>query len=155
MIPNSQKQIAYDWGTVYASKPVFTKNEIRLYYGGADGLHGSWRLGYFCLATLRPDGFSGYETTDRQRLGTIVTKEVPCTIKTLRVTADVAMSGHVKVTILDNRNKELAEGELITKTGTDAEVQWKDGFSFGSFKGKEIRLRFELRDAKLYSFNFK
>jgi len=154
LIPNSEKRMAYDWGTVYASKPVFTKNEIRLYYGGADGRHGSWNLGYFCLATLRPDGFAGYETTDRERLGTIVTKEVLCTAKTLRVTADVVMSGYVKVTIFDNKNKELAEGELITRTVTDAEVQWKEGFSFGSLKGNEIRLRFELKDAKLYSFSF-
>jgi len=119
-----------------------------------DGLHGSWREGCFCLATLRPDGFAGYETVDRQRPGTIVTRELLCTAKTLGVTADVVTSGYVKVTICDNKNKELAQGELITKTVTDAEVQWKKGFSLAKLKGKKVRLRFELRDAKLYSFSF-
>jgi len=48
----------------------------------------------------------------------------------------------------------LAEGERIAKTVTDAEVQWKEGFSLEDFKSNEIRLRFELRDAKLYSSSF-
>jgi len=65
------------------------------------------------------------------------------------------MSGYVKVTILDKEKKESAQSELITKTVTDAEVQWKNSFSFEKLKGKEIRLRFELRDSKIYSFTFK
>ncbi len=70
------------------------------------------------------------------------------------LTADVATPGYVKVTILDKENKELAESESIARTVTDGEVQWKDGFSFRSLKNSEIRLRFELRAAKLYSFSF-
>ncbi|MHC4757083.1 MAG: hypothetical protein ACYTE8_00340 [Planctomycetota bacterium] len=60
----------------------------------------------------------------------------------------------VKVTALDENNDELAEGELITKTVTDAPIQWKDGFSLKKLKGKEIKLKFELRESKLYSFCF-
>ena len=47
--------------------PVFLKNEIRLYYGGSDWLHTSWRNGFLCLATLRPDGFAGYEQDSKDR----------------------------------------------------------------------------------------
>jgi len=72
----------------------------------------------------------------------------------LCLSADVATSGHVKVTILDKEDKELAESELIAKTVTDGIVRWKDGFSLDALQGKEIRLRFELRDSKLYSFSF-
>ena len=42
---------------------------------------------------------------------------------------DEAPSGYVKVTVLDSNNNNLAEGKLITKTVTDAQVQWKDGFA--------------------------
>jgi len=68
--------------------------------------------------------------------------------------ADVAPSGYVKVTALDEDNKKPAEGELITKTVTDAPIQWKDGFSLGKLKGKKNKLGFELRESKLYSFSF-
>jgi hypothetical protein len=37
---------------------------------------------------------------------------------------------------------------------TDAEVKWQPGFSLAKLKGNEIRLKFELTNAKLYSFSF-
>ena len=40
------------------------------------------------------------------------------------------------------------------KTAYEPPVQWKNGFSLADCRGKEIQLRFELRDAKLYSFSF-
>ncbi|MDP6546635.1 MAG: hypothetical protein QGH60_21880 [Phycisphaerae bacterium] len=67
---------------------------------------------------------------------------------------DIALSGYVKVTLLDKDNKKLAESELFSKTVSDAEVKWEDGFSLDRLTGKEIKLRFELRDSKLYSFSF-
>jgi len=42
----------------------------------------------------------------------------------------------------------------VTKTVTDAAIEWKDGFSLKKLKGKEIKLGFELREAKIYSFSF-
>ena len=101
-------------------------------------------------------GFAGYEQVEggSNRTGTITTKPVRAVAGSLRLSADVAAGGYVKVTILDKEDRELAESELIAKTVTDAEVRWKDGFSFRSLKDSEIRLRFELRDSKLYSLSF-
>jgi hypothetical protein len=115
-----------------------------------------WRDGFFCLARLRPDGFAGYEQVEggSNKTAAITTKPVLTVADSLCLSADVVMSGYVKVILLDKEYKELAESELIAKTVTDAEVQWPEGFSFKSLKGSEIRLRFELRDAKLYSFSF-
>ena len=51
LIPNDGKEGDYDWGCIYtAANPVFLKDEIRLYYGGSDGLHTSWRNGFLGLA---------------------------------------------------------------------------------------------------------
>ena len=158
LIPNSKKEGDYDWGCVYAAAcPVFLEDKILLYYGGSDGLHTSWRSGSFCLATLRADGFAGYEQVERgsNKTAIIITKPVVAVTGSLCLSADIAMSGYVKVTIFDKEHTELAEAELITKMATDVEVHWKDGFSFEKLKGKEIKLRFELRDSKLYSFSFK
>ncbi len=157
LIPNSEKQGDYDWGCVYAAAcPVFLKDEIRLYYGGSDGNHTSWRNGFFCLATLRPDGFAGYEQVagGSNKTGSITTKPVSVVAGPLCISADIAPSGYVKVTALNKDNEKLAEGELIIKTATDAPIQWKDGFSLKKLKGKDVKLKFELRESKLYSFSF-
>lgn len=132
------------------------KDKILLYYGANNGRFMGWRDGFFCLARLRPDGFAGYEQIEggSNKTATITTRPVLAVADSLRLSADVATSGYVKVTLFDKEKKELTESELIAKTVTDAEVQWPEGFSFRSLKGSEIRLRFELRDARLYSFSF-
>ncbi|MBL7221265.1 MAG: hypothetical protein ISS69_14205 [Phycisphaerae bacterium] len=60
----------------------------------------------------------------------------------------------MKTTVFDKDGKQLGEGKLVTKTVTDAVVEWKDDFSLTKLKGKEIKLKFELREAKIYSFSF-
>jgi len=155
LIANSEKEMAYDWGCVYAGAyPVFLEDEIRIYYGGSDWHHGNWRNAFLCMATLRQDGFAGYEPIESNKPARITTTAVVCTGNELQLSADVPERGSVKVTVLDKQKKELAEGEPITRTVTDAVVRWKKGFSLEKLKGNQIRLRFELRDAKLYSFSF-
>jgi len=155
LIANAAEKGQYDWGTVYAAAyPVFLKDEIRLYYGGCDDKHFGWRNGYFCLATLRPDGFAGYEPLDSDKPAVIETTPVVCTGRDLRICADVESNGYVKVQLLDSKNRPLVASESITKTVTDGPIRWKDGFSFDNIKGKEIKLRFKLRESKLYSFSF-
>lgn len=102
------------------------------------------------------DGFAGYEQIagGSNKTGSIRTKPVSVVASSLCISADIAPSGYVKVTALDKDNDKLAEGELITKTVTDARIRWKDGFSLRKLKGKEIKLEFELRESKLYSFSF-
>jgi len=156
LIANGRQMGDYDWGCIFASPPIVQKDEILLYYGGNNGRFMGWRNGFFCLARLRPDGFAGYEQIagGSNKTATVTTKPVVAVAGSLRLSADVVISGFVKVAILDEQNKPLAESELIAQTVTDAEVRWKEGFSLETLKGKEIRLRFELRDSKLYSFSF-
>ena len=90
--------MAYDWGCVYASAcPVFLDDEIRIYYGGSDGYHFGWRNGFFCLATLRPDGFAGYEPLEQNSPAEILTKPIVYHSETLLVSADVQNTGSVTV----------------------------------------------------------
>ena len=157
LIPNGPVMGDYDWGCVFASVPIIRKDGILLYYGANDGRFMGWRNGYFALAHMRPDGFAGYEQIagGSNKTGSLTTRAVSAVGNSLCVSADVAPSGFVKVTAHDRENNKLAEGELITKTVTDAMVRWKEGFSLGKHQGKKIRLRFELRDSKLYSFGFR
>ena len=156
LIPNGPVMGDCDWGCIFAAKPIVREGEILIYYGANDGRFMAWRNGFFCLARLRPDGFAGYEQIagGSNKTGSLTTRPVSVVTGSLCISADIAPSGYVKTTVLDEDKKKLAEGELITKTVTDAEVEWKEGFSLRGLKGKAIRLRFELRESKLFSFSF-
>jgi len=156
LIPNGKTMGDIDWGCIFASAPLIGKDKIRIYYGANDGRFMAWRNGFFCLAWLRADGFAGYEQIagGSNKTASLTTKPVLAAAGTLCTSADAAPSGYVKVAVLDKDGKELATGELITKTVTDARIKWPEGFSLAKLKGKQIRLRFELRDVKLCSFSF-
>jgi hypothetical protein len=156
LIPNGPKMGDFDWGCVFASKPIISKDEILLYYGANDGRFMAWRSGYFALARMRPDGFAGYEQIagGSNKTGSITTKAVSVVGNSLCVSADVAPSGFVKVFVLDNNNQNLTEGKLVTKTVSDAKIQWKNNFTLKDYRNKDIKFKFELREAKLFSFSF-
>jgi len=157
LIPNSRHIGDYDWGCIFSTPPLFTKDRILIYYGANDNRFFGWRDAFLCRATLRPDGFAGYEDfpggTDI--VASIRTKPLVAVSGSLRLSADVVLSGYVKVICLDEKNAKLAESELVAKTASDAPVRWKEGFSLEKLKGRRIKLQFELRDAKLYSFSFR
>ena len=155
LIANSGKQGEYDWGCVYAAaSPVLLENEIRLYYGGSDGTHYGWRKGFFCLATLRPDGFAGYEQGSKDASAVIVTIPMSFTGTAVCLSADVRTGGFVKARILNDAGEVLALAKPVTQTVTDARLEWLPESPINRFAGKTIRLEFELQHATLYSFSF-
>ena len=156
LIPNGPVMGDYDWGCIFAAVPLIGKEKIRIYYGANDGRFMAWRNGFVALAWLRADGFAGYEQIagGMNKTGSITTKPATVVGDSLRISADVAPSGYVKVEALSERGNVLAKGELVTTTVTDAPIQWKDGFDFESLEGKKIALRFGLRESKLFSFSF-
>ena len=155
LIPNGDYG-DYDWGCIFTAIPLIRKDGIDLYYGANDGRFMAWRNGYLALARLRADGFAGYELIEggANKTGTLSTIPITVAGENLNLSADVAPSGFVKVTVFDTYNGVLAEGELISTTVTDAQIAWKDNFKFKKLEGKKIKLKFELRESKLFSFSF-
>jgi hypothetical protein len=154
LIPLSEKKGAYDWGCAYAAAcPVVLDDEIRLYYGASNGTHHGWRDGFLALATLRPDGFAGYEPVDKGKPATVVTRPVLCSGGTLRITAD-AGDGSVRVTVLDAEGKPVANGKPMADVVTDAPLSLKSGADLARLRGRPVRLKFEMTRAKLYAFAF-
>lgn len=149
LIPCSEKVMDYDYGCVYAcAYPVFLDNEIRLYYGGSDYHHYGWRNGSLCLATLRPDGFAGYEQESKDKPAVITTQTVPYDGKKIRVSADVEKGGSMKVTVMDANGKKL-KVFTVKETVTDKVLK-----SFTKIKSDKIALKCELNKAKAYSFSY-
>ena len=153
LIPNAEERGAYDWGCVYpAAYPVFLDDAICLYYGGNNGQHTNWRDGFFCLATLRPDGFAGYEPENPNQPAVLITKPITCAGATLRISADVDKGGSIRVALPDLTGHPVAESEPITQTVTDAPVSWRGDSPL--VKGGIVLLKFTLTAAKLYAFSF-
>jgi hypothetical protein len=141
---------SYDWGCIYAAdRPIILEDEIRIYYNGSNGSHNDWRDGFFCLATLRPDGFAGYECSSGGVTGTIITNKVKCSGKYLHVMADV-IRGSLEVAVLGD--KDVRMGQL--NNSSDGAVRWTHGSDLTRYRGKPLRLKFRMRGAKLYAFNF-
>jgi hypothetical protein len=154
LISNDGDEGDYDWGCVYgAANPVFLPDEIRLYYGSSDGLHTSWRNGFFCLATLRPDGFAGYKGSDAAVSATVTTTPVFTGTASLRVSADIANGGHLVVRVVGEDNQLLAESEPLTESATGEGVQWLDAGALDALNMRPARLQFEFQQATVYSFS--
>lgn len=150
LIPCSDKILDYDYGCVYSCvNPIFLENEIRLYYGGSDYLHYEWRTGNLSLAILRPDGFAGYEQDRNDESATILTKDIPFTGKEIRISCDVKESGSVNAEILDKDGNILSSAQPIRTTITDGSLVLTQPVNV-----KQIRIRFTLNNAVLYSFSF-
>lgn len=102
--PGEQEQygeMPYDWGTIFASAPIFLDDEVRIYYGACDWYFFDWRKGYLALATLRPDGWAGYEQLAGNKSAFITTTPIVCPGNELQLCTDVRKKGFVKVILLD------------------------------------------------------
>ena len=154
LIANAGLTGSYDWGCAYAAAhPVIRRDEIRIYYSASNYQHTSWRDGFLCLATLRPDGFAYYEQAGGDRPGTVATAPLAWSGAALHVSADMAPIGGLGVSVLEpEASRVLAQGQ-VTRTATDGAVTWSDPPA-GALAGRAVRLRFTLNGARLYSFSF-
>ena len=154
LIPNGDDGEC-DWGCVYpAACPVFLEDEIRLYYGGSDGLHTSWRNGFFCLATLRPDGFAGYRAAGGTEPATVTTTAIFDGSAPLRISADIAGGGSLVVRVLGEKKQILAESQPLANAVSDAEVRWRNNSDLDAIKPRRSRLQFAFQEATVFSFSF-
>jgi hypothetical protein len=147
-------KMPYDWGTIFASAPIFLEDETIIYYGACDWYFFDWRKGYLARATIRPDGWAGYEPADIAKPALVSTNPVIISGKILQIAADIEPNGYVKIKIFNRQNKQLAESIPIVKTIPFAEVKWSNGISLNDFNGEIVKIEFELKNAKIYSFRF-
>ncbi|MCP4891939.1 MAG: hypothetical protein GY904_35790 [Planctomycetaceae bacterium] len=153
LIPTSSKRGDYDWGCVYgAACPIVLDDEIRLYYGASNGPHTDWRDGFLALATLRPDGFAGYETVRSGEPAVVTTTPFSNLPGTLKITADAA-GGAVRVAVLDASGKTLAISKAIREDVTDRPVLFPPGFDLAGCN-ELVRLQFRCESSRLYAFSF-
>ncbi len=107
--------------------------------------------------SLRLDGFaslhSGYAG------GHMITKPLVFTGRELSLNFSTSAAGGVKVGIEDDEGKampgfSIEDCQMQIGNELDRKVTWKSGTDVNSLSGKPVRLRFSMKDADIYSFQF-
>jgi hypothetical protein len=129
---------------------VTYKDEHWIFYGGMDERHYSrGRHLNIGLAKMRLDGFICMQAKDKP--GTIVTKPFKLEGDKLEVNVD-AKSGWVQIELLDKTGNTIS-GFSSKSKGAD-ELRWTPKWDLSKLKGRTVKLKFMLQNAKLYAFDF-
>jgi hypothetical protein len=129
-------------------------DEISLY-----ATEGYWEGTFTSLRryTLRVDGF----VSARAPLsgGEMVTKPLTFDGSQLEINFSTSAAGSVRVELQDAEGKPIPEFALTDcqlqyGDELDRTISWNSGADVSKLSGKPVRLRFELKDADLYSFQF-
>ena len=134
-------------------------DELWLYYSATARKHGSSadrrreRLSGIFRASLRLDGFVAAEAGYGG--GSFTTPLLKFTGERFKVNFDGGAGGWLRVEVLDEAGQPVPgyrweETQVVMGNGTQKEVCWQA--PLGDLVGKPVRLRFEMRDARLYAF---
>ena len=107
------------------------------------------------LATLRRDGFVSLNGDDKP--GTVVTRPLTFEPGTLYVNAQIADGGYLKAELRDAAGTviqpyRLADCKPVTGDVMKAAVKWAGVSALKRPQDQSLRLVFQLKSAKLYSF---
>jgi hypothetical protein len=108
--------------------------------------------------SLRLDGFAA--AVAPYAGGELLTKPLTFDAKELAINFATSAAGGVRVELQDAAGKPVPGFGLADSTEnigneTDRVVRWKSGADVGGLAGKPVRLRFVMKDARLYSFQFR
>ena len=170
-IPYGEMNKDWDWGTVstvYTPAPIIVGDEVWMYYTGIDAKNWWTHTGEppaldphvkepnkgVGLATLRLDGFVSVDADDDE--GTLTTKPLVFFGDTLEINAN-AEGGSITVEALDAEGQVIegfavSDCTPITSNSVRHVVKWKDNPDCHLLQARPIRLRFHLKNAKLYAF---
>ena len=131
-------------------------DELWFYYCATASEHGiTGRSGPICLAKLRLDGFVSVDGGDET--GTLVTKSFRCEGGGLSINA-AARGGMVGIAVLDESGVQYAGYSMQDCAAFDGDsvghnVTWREKLSLEELKGRNVRLKFYIRSASLFSFS--
>ena len=154
-IPNGPPGSIDTWEVMTATQPVVMGDELWFYYCATALEHGfTGRSGPICLAKLRLDGFVSVDAGDET--STLVTKPFRCEGGQLSINA-AARGGMVGVAVLDESGTQFQgysrqECALFDGDSVEHRITWREKGSLEELMGKDIRLKFYLRNASLYAF---
>lgn len=135
-------------------------DEFIVYYTAANRTHGALlkdKVITIGRASWRRDRLVALQANETA--GTVVTKSFKLEGDELEVNVD-AKDGWVRVELLDEAGKDILgfSGKAAKRHKAEDELrmvpQWKSRGDLSSLKGKIVKLKFTLQNAKLYAFGF-
>jgi len=102
---------------------------------------------------IRKDGFACYMAGGREAV--LVTKPLTFSGTKLHLNMATSAFGYIYVDVLDEAGNVISPRSFeVFGDHIDRSVFFEDGSDFAPFAGKTVRLRFTMRDAKLFSVKF-
>ena len=144
--------------------PIRMGNELWIYYFGDNQDHdgfvepgASKRMMAIDRAILRLDGFVSADAAYTG--GEIVTPLLTFAGSRLELNVDPGAGGSIRVELLDERDEPIKgytreEATALYGNSVCMPVTWKAESSVASLAGKTIKIRFLMRDCKLFAFQF-
>ena len=125
-------------------------------YVDEGGAHGGDEERSYYRYTQRLHGFVSLDAGST--VGTANT--LPLVFEGDKLVLNIKVAGSAKVAITDKDGKEiagfgLADCDEIKCDSTEKIVSWNGKSSVGALAGKAVRVKFQMREAKLYAFEFK
>jgi len=136
-------------------------DELWLFFAGLDVSHGEQTIvksnGARGRATLRLDGFIWAEAAYTG--GELVTRALIFEGRRLGLNVDTSAGGMLQVEMLDEQGGPIegfaqADCDVINGNYVGIPVTWTGSPDVRRLAGRAVRLRFVMRDARLYSFQF-
>jgi hypothetical protein len=150
-----------DWDAHYhdpSTEPILVGDELWIYYRSTrSGKAEDKQTHCIGLAKLRRDGFVSLNGSEPS--GTVMTRPLTMSGRSLFINAEVADGGYVKAAVLSPDRKPLESYSLdesvpVSSSTICGPVTWNKANRLVCADGDHIRLVFQLSRAKLYSFWF-
>jgi hypothetical protein len=111
-----------------------------------------WPTSRLRRLTIRKHGFASMHAGATE--GEFITKPISFAGDRMTINFSTSAAGSVRVELQDEAGKTLAESEAIYGDELEHVVEWKGSCAIAAHAGKPVRLRFVLKDADVYAFQF-
>ena len=153
----------WDSGCMYAGYGLSREGEeLSLYYTALDVTHGAYVKrgflgGKISRAIYRLDGLMSVDAPYEG--GSFTTPSIRFDGDLLELNLDASAGGWIRVELLDEYDRPISgfrreDADEILRNSVAASVSWKGVTHLSKLKGQAIKLRFLMRDAKLFAFQF-
>ena len=136
--------------------------ELSLYYTAHDVTHGAYvKRGFLggkvSRVIYRLDGFMSVDAPYEG--GSFTTPQIHFDGDLLQLNLDASAGGWIRVELVGEGDRPISgftrqDADQLTRSSVAATVSWKGVTDLSKLKGEPLKLRFLMRDAKLFAFQF-